>query len=351
MEELIALMALSRMPAPARDKKRSLVEEFGGAARLFANPERIPEEALRKAIRSFKGGEEIGRELQELGKMNVKVIPLGSAEYPDLLSRIPDPPLVLYVRGAFPASPHRIAVVGSRKATFEGMSIAERTAESLSSLGVTVVSGLARGIDAMAHKGALKGSGKTIAVLGCGIDICYPAENRHLFGRIAADGAIITEYGLGEKPLKHHFPERNRIIAGLSEGVLVIEATARSGSLITARHALEYGREVMAIPGRIFDDEYRGANALIREGARLVAGIEDIVNACFPGFEPVVEKPLALDEKENYIYTVMGRGRVHVDELVEKSHLEAKQVMVILTRLEMKDVVQPIPGGFYIRKV
>jgi DNA processing protein len=190
-----------------------------------------------------------------------------------------------------------------------------------------------------------------VAVLGCGIDICYPAENRHLFDQIAAQGAVVTEFGLGERPLPPNFPERNRIIAGLSKGVLVIEASAKSGSLITAHHALEYGREVMALPGRIFDDQYKGTNALIREGAKLVAGIEDIVATCFPDLEPPVNEAVAMDETENYIYTIMGRERVHIDHLIQKSRLETKQVMAILTRLEMKDVVKPIPGGYYMRKV
>jgi DNA processing protein len=168
---------------------------------------------------------------------------------------------------------------------------------------------------------------------------------------MAKEGAVVTEYTLGEKPLRHHFPERNRIIAGFSKGVLVVEASTRSGSLITARLALEYGREVMAIPGRVFDEAYKGANNLIKQGARLVEDIGDILGTCFPGLTLETKSTVAIEGDEDYIYRLMGIDRIHVDELIEKSRLETKKVMAILTRLEMKDMVRTIPGGFYMRKV
>ena len=242
------------------------------------------------------------------------------------------------------------AVVGARKATFEGMLLAEQIAETLSTAGITVASGLARGIDGAAHKGALRGEGKTVGVLGCGIDTCYPAENSALFAKMAEEAAIVTEYAPGERPLKHHFPERNRIIAGLARGVLVVEASAKSGSLITARLALDYGREVMAVPGRVLDEAYKGANGLIKQGARLVEDIEDILTCCFPDVKFARKTAIDINEDEDYIYTLMSVGRIHVDELIRKSRLEAKKVLAILTRLEMKDMVRHTPGGFYIRK-
>lgn len=343
-------MALSRITGLSRAEKRSLVDLFGSAATLFREADTL-EKPVRGALKAFKGFADVEREIRKAEAMGARVITLGSEEYPVLLGQIPDAPLALFAKGTFPASPDRIAVVGSRKATFEGINIAERTAQTLSSLGITVVSGLARGIDAASHRGAVRERGKTIAVLGCGIDICYPSENRYLFDLIAQEGAVVTEYGLGVRPFRGNFPERNRIIAGLSKGVLIIEATARSGSLITARHGLDYGRDVLALPGRIFDDEYKGANRLIREGAKLVAGIDDILNTCFPCLEAPGEKVVAMDQRENYVYSMIGRDRVHVDELIVKSGLETREVMAILTRLELKDVVKPIPGGYYIRKV
>jgi DNA processing protein len=168
---------------------------------------------------------------------------------------------------------------------------------------------------------------------------------------MAKEAAIVTEYTPGERPLKHHFPERNRIIAGLSRGVLVVEASAKSGSLITARFALDYGREVMAVPGRVLDEAYKGANGLIKQGARLVEDIGDIVSCCFPDVEFCRKSAIDINEDEDYIYTLMGIDRIHVDELIEKSRFETRKVMAILTRLEMKDVVRSIQGGFYIRKV
>jgi DNA processing protein len=213
-----------------------------------------------------------------------------------------------------------------------------------------VVSGLARGVDAAAHTGALKEGGSTVAVLGCGIDICYPSENRGLFDRIGDQGAILTEYDLGEKPLRHHFPERNRIIAGLSKGVLVVEASQRSGSLITARLGLEYGREVMAVPGSIFDEEHKGANSLIKQGARLVDGIEDILSTCFPNLTFQEDKRVDLTENERYIYALVGSNKVHVDEVIGQSAMETKHVMAILTSLEIKEIIRSVPGGYYLRR-
>ena len=249
-----------------------------------------------------------------------------------------------------PLSGRTLAIVGARKATFEAMLLAEQIAETLSAGGITVVSGLARGVDGAAHKGALRGKGGTIGVLGCGIDICYPSENRTLFEAMAKKAAVVTEYPPGERPLRHHFPERNRIIAGLSRGVLVVEASAKSGSLITAHLALDYGRDVMAVPGRVLDEAYKGANGLIKQGARLVEDIGDIVSCCFPDVEFLQKSAIDISGDEDYIYTLMGVDRIHVDELIEKSRFETRKVMAILTRLEMKDVIRPIPGGFYIRK-
>jgi DNA processing protein len=230
------------------------------------------------------------------------------------------------------------------------MNLAEKIGETLSSVGITVVSGLARGIDAAAHRGALKEKGKTVAVLGCGIDICYPPENRQLFNTTGEEGLILTEYVPGEEPLPYHFPERNRIIAGLSKGVLVIEASQKSGSLITARLGLEYGREVMAVPGSVFREEFKGANALIKQGAKLVENINDILTTSFPGYEPEQKEHVNITPEEEMVFSHIGSEKVHIDEIIEKSGMKAKQVMAMLTRLEMKEIIREVPGGFYIRK-
>ena len=350
MDERTALLALSRVKGIGNDRKKWIVESYDKVAALFDGRARAVDPISKEAIRAFRGFKTIEAAMEGLSKAGIEIVTIKEDAYPALLRAIPDPPMVLYKKGPLSLSGQCFAIVGARKATFEGMLLAERIAETLSSAGITVVSGLARGIDGAAHKGALLHTGGTVGVLGCGIDICYPVENSRLFEDMAKEGAIITEYTVGESPLRHHFPERNRIIAGLAKGVLVVEASAKSGSLITARLALDYGREVMAIPGRVYDEAYKGANNLIKQGARLVEDIGDIVTCCFPGVQFRTKSAIDINEDEDYIYTLMGIGRTHVDELIEKSGLGAKKVMAILTRLEMKDMARPIPGGFYIRK-
>jgi DNA processing protein len=351
MEELVAILAVARIPGISNERKKEIVLSTENVASLFSGKARLVDPRLRAKVRAFDGFKAITAELASLEKMKAHVISIRDASYPEPLKQIPDSPLVLYSKGPVSFQSRMMAVVGARKATFEGMNLAERIAETLSSLGITVVSGLARGIDSAAHRGALKGKGKTVAVLGCGVDVCYPAENKHLYERIGDDGLIVTEYSPGERPLPGHFPARNRIIAGLSTGVLVIEASSKSGSLITARLALEYGREVLAVPGRVFDEEYKGANNLIKQGAKLVEGMEDIIASCFPDLELKKVERLAMEEDEEYIYALMGMDKVLVDELAGMSRLEMKHLMPLLTRLEMKDLVRSLPGGFYIRKV
>jgi DNA processing protein len=351
MEESLAILGLVRLPGISYERKKEILEGPASVALLFEGKEKTDDPKLRQKIGSFKGFKAIEEELAKLRQMDVRIVTLREASYPPLLKQIPDPPLILYLKGSLPLHDQIMAIVGSRKATFEGLNLAERIAETLASLGITVISGFARGVDSSAHRGALKGRGKTAAVFGCGIDICYPAENRRLYEEVAATGLLLTEYAPGTRPLPHHFPARNRIIAGLSKGVLVIEASSRSGSLITARLALEYGREVLAVPGRVFDDEYKGANNLIKQGARLVEGMEDIIASCFPGLHVKREEKLAIDEEEDYIYCLMGLNRIHVDELAAKSGKAIRHLLVLLTRLEMKDLIRPLPGGFYLRKV
>lgn len=354
MEERKALLALSRIRGIDNVRKKWIVDNHDSVAPLLEGKVSGPESvvgslraAVSKQTAALKG---IDAEMARISAMGAEIITIRDDGYPPLLREIPDAPLVLYKKGPLPLSGPAFAIVGARKATFEGMLLAEQIAETLSSAGITVVSGLARGVDGAAHRGALRGKGGTVGVLGCGIDVCYPAENWALFRDMAKEAAILTEYTPGMRPLKHHFPERNRIIAGLARGVLVVEASARSGSLITARFALDYGREVMAMPGRVLDEAYKGANGLIKQGARLVEDIGDIVGCCFPDLEFSPKSAIDISEDEDYIYRLMSAGRIHVDELVEKSRLETGKVMAILTRLEMKDMIRPTPGGFYMRK-
>jgi DNA processing protein len=351
MDELTAFIALSRLKGIDRVAKKVLVETTGKIASLFDGKIKAFEDPLNSSIKAFKEWKGIEQTIDKMRKMGVDILTLRDGEYPDLLKQIPDPPVVLYKKGSLKIGKNTLAVVGSRKATFAGMNLAEKIANTVSSLGVTVVSGLARGIDASAHKGALSERGGTVAVLGCGIDICYPAENGRLFERVGENGLLLTEYGPGDPPLQYHFPERNRVIAGISKGVLVIEASERSGSLITARLGLEYGREVMAVPGSIFGDEHKGANKLIKQGAKLVDGMEDILNATFPDLPLKKERPgkIEMDKDEESLYSFIGHEQIHIDEVIDKTGLPAKDVMSILTQLEMKEIIRGFPGGYYIR--
>ncbi len=349
MEERAALIALQRLKGIGPLIKKETALRYDLLGPVFEGKIKLPDKAAENRIRSFDGWKDIDRDLTKLEKMGAHVLTLRDAAYPPLLREIPDAPIVIYKKGTLPIGANTIAIVGSRKATFEGLNLAEKAGQTLSSLGITVVSGLARGIDGAGHKGALREKGKTVAVLGCGLDVVYPSENKRLYDMIEKDGCILTEYGPGELPLRHHFPQRNRIIAGISKAVLVIEASQRSGSLITARLGVEYGREVMAVPGSIFNDDHTGANALIKQGARLVTCIEDIVFGCFPDLEIKKEEQVDLDGDERYIYGIVGSQRVHVDEVIDKSGMETKRVMAILTTLEMKEVIRGLPGGFYLR--
>jgi len=350
MDERLCIIALSRLKGIKPIEKKETIIRYGQIAPLFEGAIQDHNQHLRESIASFMDWKTIEREVKLLEDMGVHIITINDTAYPELLRNIPDAPIILYAKGPLRVSSNTLAIVGSRKATFEGINLAEKIAQTLSSLGITIVSGLARGIDSAAHKGALKEQGKTIAVLGCGIDICYPSENKSLFDSIGKEGMILTEYALGDKPRAFHFPERNRIIAGLSRGILVIEASHRSGSLITARLGLEYGRDVMAIPGSIFHEEYKGANALIKEGARLIDGIEDILVHSFPDIQITRQQTIDMDSDEEYIYSFIGYEKIHIDEIIQKSNMDTKQVISTVTKLEMKDVIRGFPGGFYIRK-
>lgn len=349
MDERTACIALSRIKGLNNFQKREIAvgcEEIGP---LFEGKTKYYNNGLAVPALSFRDWKGIADDLKALEEMGANVLTIKDKEYPQTLRNIPDAPVVLYRKGSLPPGTNTLAIVGSRRASLEGMNLAEKIAETLSVAGITIVSGLARGIDSAAHKGALRGKGKTIGVLGCGIDICYPAENNKLFKRMGDEAAVMTEYVPGEQPFQSHFPERNRIIAGLAKGVLVIEASQRSGSLITARLGLEYGREVMAIPGSVFNDEYRGANTLIKEGAKLVDGIGDIITTCFPGVTFAEKENVELDGNEKYIYALVDFQKTHIDEVIERSKMEAKQVMAVLTRLEMKETIRQLPGGYYIK--
>ncbi len=286
-----------------------------------------------------------------------RILTLADSRYPKKLLQIPDPPLMLYVKGRLDLlSADAIAIVGSRNATAQGCLDAENFAYSLGHAGLTAVSGMALGIDAAAHRGGLKSPGSTIAVIGTGADIVYPARNHALAHQIADEGCIISEFPLGTSPMPANFPRRNRLISGLADGILVVEAAAQSGSLITARLALEQGRDVFAIPGSIHSPLSRGCHALIRQGAKLVETAEDILSELkrqVPVTGNTVPGTHQADDPSTVspILASMRFDPVDMDTLCQRHNLDAATLSAELLKLELMGQVESLPGGYYRRLV
>lgn len=297
---------------------------------------------------------EPGKELDKLIKLNIKAIFYDDQAYPENLRHIYDPPALLYVRGTLkPEDRKAIAIVGARNATPYGTIVAEKIAGDLARQGICVVSGMARGIDTAAHKGALKKKGRTIAVLGCGVDVVYPAENKKIMADIASQGAVISEFPLGTEPLAHNFPIRNRIISGLSNGTVVVEAAERSGSLITADQALEQGREVFAIPGNITGNLSKGPHKLIKQGAKMVESVIDILEEF--GWEKdevniqsTQNTMIQLNLEEDMLYRHLSVDPMHIENIIVATGIASGKVSSLLMLMELKGLVRKLPGQYYV---
>jgi DNA processing protein len=294
------------------------------------------------------------QELERAAQAKVQLLCCADSRYPFLLSTLPDPPVLLWCRGDLSCLQQpTVALVGSRSATSYGRKVSFLLARQLTQAGCVVVSGLAEGIDGQAHAGALAAGGRTIAVLGCGVDVIYPRFHSRLYEQIQAQGLLISEYPLGIQPDSFRFPARNRIISGLSLGVVVVEAAARSGSLITARLALEQNREVFAVPGRIDSPQSEGAHHLIQQGAHLVHSVEDILRelpTTSSGKEAtslVIPEDLAEPEKE--LLTLLEVYPVDIEELTAKSGLPVSALHALLLNLELKGIIRQLPGQQYER--
>lgn len=312
--------------------------------------------AMRQHTREDQFSE---RELDKAIRMGCHIITQTDHRYPALLLQIPDPPPYLYVYGDTAAFPASVAMVGSRHATSYGLTTTRRLSGDLARQGITVVSGLARGIDTAAHEGALQGGGNTVAVLGSGLANIYPRENADLGHRIATQGAVVSEFPLDADPEPHHFPQRNRIISGMSLGTVVVEATRRSGSLITARMALEQNREIFAIPGSVNSFKSMGTHALIKEGAKLVTHVGDILEELPPlaiqQTEPADISPsrppvaAALSGDERIVFDALSPYPTHVDDLTRQVAIDAGRVAGILLTLELQGLVHQEPGKLFRR--
>ena len=348
-------LAISRVPyiGPARTER--LLQTFGSLSKAWS----APREALRVALEprslsallAAQSRIDPAGELERLTRAGISVVHPGHPSYPRLLAEISGRPSILYVRGALaPADNASVAIVGTRRATPYGRQVAERIATELAQAGITVVSGLARGVDAAAHRAALEAGGRTIAVLGSGPDVIYPAEHRRLAEQILESGAILSELPLGAKPDAQNFPARNRIVSGMTLGTLIVEAPSRSGALITASFAADQGREVFVIPGSVFAPSAEGTNALLRDGARLVRDGADILEDLdLGGSGPVVtQSRMSLDDDERKLLAALGKEARHIDELAEEAELPAGAVSALMLTMELKGLVRNHGAQYYV---
>jgi DNA processing protein len=364
MDNLRPWFNLKSVPGVGNLLGKRLIDHFKSPQNVF---QASHEELLRvagvtgrhvTAIKTHKMPQRVEAELELVDRKGYHIVTLTDSNYPQLLRQIPDPPPFLYVSGQLDGSPVKIAVVGSRNATGYGITTTKRLSANLASLGITIVSGMARGIDTAAHHGALAAGGKTIAVLGSGLEQIYPAENKTLFQRISKRGAVVSEFPLFTKPEAHNFPIRNRIISGMSLGTVVVEATQKSGSLITARLAAEQNREVFAVPGSIQSFKSTGAHTLIKQGAKLVENAQDIIEELTPMIQykesavtnqrdPDEDIPALLTADELQVYDALGPYPVHIDDLARTLSMAPGRLSSILLKLELNDRVQQSPGKFF----
>ena len=353
---LASWLQLSLTPGLGAATLRSLLKQFGLPQAMLARRDAelapfVGQPAL-EAMRSPRVGEAVERALQWANGDHHHVITLADETYPRGLLEISDPPAVLYAHGRIDLLQQpALAIVGSRNASAQGARNAEQFALALGEAGLTIVSGLALGIDAAAHRGALASRGSTIAVLGTGIDVVYPARNAELTAEVARRGLLLSEFPLGMSAIAHNFPRRNRLISGLARGCLVVEAAVESGSLITARCAADQGRDVFAIPGSIHSPLSKGCHALIKTGAKLVESAEDVL-AELAGFRASGFANAAAatsSEPDTGVLAVMGHDPVDVDSLCARAGMSAEQVASELLRLELDGRVTALPGGLYQR--
>ena len=366
MDAREALVALNLIEHVGPVRVRQLLEHFGEAPAILTASRRqllqvrnIGEE-VADAIASWEKTIDLAAELKRTTDFGCRVVIQADAEYPELLRQIYDPPVVLYVKGGLlPKDKNSVALVGSRLTTHYGIEMARKLSYQLAYLGVTVVSGGARGIDSAAHQGALSGKGRTIAVLGTGINLIWPSENKELFERVADHGALVTQFPFNRPGDKQSFPIRNRIVAGMTLGTVVVEANLTSGALITANFAAEYGRQVFAVPGRIDSPRSKGCHDLIKKGAKLCEGAEDILSE-FEYLFPPSNKPaspaetgqlpaLELSENEQKVYDALSEEQRSIDEVIRHSGLPASAVSVALLSLEMKRIIRQLPGKMFLR--
>lgn len=362
-QEAFFWLCLRQIPGVGNIIYNRLIKKFSTPENVFeAPPEELKKiDGLRsptiEAIIAFKDNDWAKKELDKIEKQGISLLTIQDERFPRNLKEIYDPPPFLYVRGELREDDNiSLAVVGSRNASPYGKTMTARLSRALAERRFTIVSGLARGIDTCAHKGALDAEGRTIAVLGSGVDLIYPWENKGLAEEIVLNGAIVSEFPLGTEPEAVNFPPRNRIISGLSLGTVIVEASFRSGSLITARMALEQGREVFAVPGNADSPRSMGTNRLIKEGAKLIMDPEDIIEDMIPQYQApaasmqeIPPQAAALPSEGRKIFDLLDSNPLHIDNLIHLSGLKPNQVLSLLLELELKGLAKQLPGKMFIK--
>ncbi len=366
MDASEAFVALNMISGVGPVRVRQLLEVFKEpAAILIASQSHLCQipgigKDVAESIAGWEKAVDLTAELRRIREYGCTIVTQFDENYPDLLRQIYDPPLVLYVKGSLlPKDKNGVAIVGSRLTTHYGTETARKLGYELAYLGVTVVSGGARGIDTSAHQGALRAKGRTIAVLGTGLNIVFPPENAKLFEQITENGAVISQFPFNRPADKQSFPIRNRIVAGMTLGTVVVEANLTSGALITANMAVDYGRQVFAVPGPINSPRSKGCHKLIKEGAKLCEGAEDILSEFEYLFPPSNRKStigtdgvlpaFELSAQEQCLYSLLEGGELGIDEVIQASGLPASAVSVTLLGLEMKKLVKQLPGKVFVK--
>ncbi len=359
--EIRALLTLRLVPGIGPRLTAALLEQFGSApAVLRASPAELAKvphigEKTAHDIHAAFTEVDVDKELVRVGQAGVTLLGLGCPGYPESLSTIYDPPTLLYLRGTLEARDAKaVALVGSRQCTSYGRRLAERLATGLAAAGYTIVSGLARGIDGAAHRAALQAGGRTIAVLANGLSRIYPPEHKDLAREVAAAGAVVSEATMDTGPLAHLFPGRNRVISGLSRGVVIVEAAEKSGALLTATHAADQSRTVMAVPGPVDSPTSGGCNELLRKGGILVRGVDDVLEelegvAAVTQPAVVTPEPPPMDDLQRRIWDTLDGQPRHLDELVQQLGLTVPQATGSLLTMELKRIVRRLPGNRYER--
>lgn len=364
MEKLLSWFALKRILGVGNHIYKLLIEHFNDPSMVFESS--IDEltsingisPKLAGTILNHKKSDALKKEIEDVYKKGYRIITLCDDDYPSLLLKIHDPPPFLYVFGSIDSSINNIAVVGSRKPTGYGMKTTRQLCKELAYCGITVVSGMAKGIDTAAHNGAMDGNGRTIAVLGSGLERIYPRENESIFFKIAENGAVISEFPIYTKPEAYNFPKRNRIISGISLGTVVVEAAKRSGSLITARLAMEQNREVFAVPGNISSFKSAGTHNLIKQGAKLVENTDDILEELSHAIKyrhfltkhvssPLADEKLDLSKEEKLIVDAIETYPLHIDEIIRKTSIGSGKISSLLLQLELKGIIDKSAGNFF----